>query len=489
MPEAAKQMAAWGMQHALDVGRIAAQPAEPKPPEATGESSNVAMEFGKGMGSFPNKAAKGFNLALGSVPIAMDAIAKAAGASDPDRFKDWWFGHMVAPLEAKEGALSQAADANLPQKIAYSFGNMSTMLATIIGTTPASAPMAASEMAELTATKILGNAADHAARAAIIPGLTDAAEIAQHVYERTGSPIKAANAGSAAYLTTALAFMVPASAEGNLAMRAASGAAGQSASAEAGRVMLNAALPAGHAVALRSVRPPQERHHGRRHGCRPRPPRADEPQGGLPARTRKRGEERRVEHVRRGHRSRPARARQRAGRGHPFERVAPPEPTTSLGAAPVQQDQRRERMRNVQNAITVLEDDLVRAKDDPEQAHGHHRQPAAPARRAGGLDLPAARPLDRHAAGRPSTRPPPSSRRSRSTKPPSAATRTRSPSSAWSRRLGSRSRPTRRRSATRSTCSRSCASSSCCARTASRSPTGWARATSSAARSIRRPWT
>jgi hypothetical protein len=33
----------------------------------------------------------------------------------------------------------------------------------------------------------------------------------------------------------------------------------------------------------------------------------------------------------------------------------------------VQQDQRRERIRNVQNAITVLEDDLVHAKDDPEQ--------------------------------------------------------------------------------------------------------------------------
>jgi hypothetical protein len=211
-----------------------------KGPEVLGDAG---FQFARGMGEAGAKAAKGVNLALSTVPVAIDAIKSMATGKTATDFEDWWFTHMVRPVEQSQQELGVAKDASFGEKMAHGFGSLTETLAQVIATTPAVQALPATELANLTASRIVSNASDHAARAAILPGLEDAADVMQRVYADTGDVQKAAQAGAATYVTTAMAFMVPVSAEGSLAQRAATGGAGQAVSGEAGRVMMNAVLP------------------------------------------------------------------------------------------------------------------------------------------------------------------------------------------------------------------------------------------------------
>lgn len=205
--------------------------------------ADMPAEVLKGMGGSANKMGE-FAGKLFAVPaIVADGIVSHATGKDSDDFRDWWFGHIVQPLVNNEKYFTPEQNALIPARMANSIGGLAQTLATVIASTPQALAMTPAALADLTATQILGTAAGHAARAAILPGLSDAASVMQDVYDKTGSLDKSANAGAATYLTTALAFMVPASAPGGAVSRAFSGAAGQAVSGEVGRHIMNTLLP------------------------------------------------------------------------------------------------------------------------------------------------------------------------------------------------------------------------------------------------------
>lgn len=219
---------------------VPSQDAAPSPSD-----TSIAGEAVKGFGEYSNKLAKGLNTTLGALPVALDKIRTAATNEklDPNQFQNWWFSHFVDPLVANEPAFQAPANASLPERLSHSFGNLTNMMATVIVTTPAMESVPAAQLADLTASKILGGSADTAARAAIMPGLSDAAEVMQRVYGTTRDAGKAAQAGAASYLTTAMMFMTPVGLEGGPVKRVVSGAASMPVTSEAGRVMMNLALP------------------------------------------------------------------------------------------------------------------------------------------------------------------------------------------------------------------------------------------------------
>lgn len=184
----------------------------------------------QGLGGSYNNAALGLNRVL-------QPWVRVLGG---DKTGDWWGKAMIEPrLEAKK-AFELTGEAGIGQRTTQMLGHLLGLLSqvTLTGAGGEAIPAAAGalETAKLaTAT---------AAKSMAFPSLTESVNRAHDVFEKTGDAGAAYRAAIGTYLFTTAQGIVPFSAPGSIAQRAATGAVAGGVTAEAQRGVNNVLMPA-----------------------------------------------------------------------------------------------------------------------------------------------------------------------------------------------------------------------------------------------------
>ena len=192
----------------------------------------------KGIGSSFAEAGLAINRGIAQ------GIANQTGfAPTPDQFKsDWWYQHMIAPMQQNVDATKVGPEAPFGARVASTVGSMLGTLVQIMGTGGASAEAQAVE-GGASVLNAVGQQVAHGARAMTFPALTSALNTGKEVYDQTGSAQQAVAASTAGYGTALLGGVVPLGAAGNLATRLATGAVSGIVTGEVNRQAMNFVLP------------------------------------------------------------------------------------------------------------------------------------------------------------------------------------------------------------------------------------------------------
>lgn len=209
------------------------------PPTFADQSVPGAMLSGLGL-SF-NKAATAAAITLGGVPTLWDRLASVLVGRQTTYEQDRYFRTFVDPLIAARPALETSPTAPFANKAASTVGNLIGMMSqiTLTGSGGAAADLAAGS----STAEVLGAQAAHGVKSMAFPAISDATDTARRVYEETGNAGAAARAAQMQYATTSLAGVVPLSAPGGLALRAAGGAVSGAITGEVSRQAMNLVLP------------------------------------------------------------------------------------------------------------------------------------------------------------------------------------------------------------------------------------------------------
>ena len=127
----------------------------------------------------------------------------------------------------------------LVDRVSHSMGNALGMIAESVLSAGESAAVPVTQ----TVMQAVGDMGSHAFRAAIIPGLTSAAETMQQVYDKTGDKVQAFNAGLASYAGTTTMFLAPVAMSGGKIANTLSGGFVQPIASEASKSVSNLGLP------------------------------------------------------------------------------------------------------------------------------------------------------------------------------------------------------------------------------------------------------
>lgn len=161
------------------------------------------------------------------------ALAKLVGADYlADKAEQLKTQTSLEPYKATLG------EATLVDRVSYGLGSALGMIAESMFTPGAQA----AEVAK-TVSQSLGQTFGHVFRAAIIPGLTDAAESIEKVYAQTGDKTAAFNAGVAKFGGTMTVFAAPVAMRGGKLLNTVSGAAIQPVMMEGSKTVSNLGLP------------------------------------------------------------------------------------------------------------------------------------------------------------------------------------------------------------------------------------------------------
>lgn len=215
-------------------------PAVNAAPPTWGETiSGLPMELVKGLGGAFNKAAGSVNTVLGAFPTMYDQAASLVTGEYTRDASDKWFGSMVDPRLNDQKTFEVAPNARFASKAVNTTGNLVGMLSQIVLTGGGGQ---VSTGAVGTAEVVAAQAA-HGAKAMAFPALSDSVDTARRVYLETGDGAAAARAAQMQYGTSTLAGVVPLSAPGSVATRAAGGFVSGAVTGEVSRNAMNLVLP------------------------------------------------------------------------------------------------------------------------------------------------------------------------------------------------------------------------------------------------------
>ena len=201
--------------------------------------ADLPMDFLKGLSGSFNKAATGVNIVLGAFPTVYDRVASMYTGKPTTTASDAWFRNMVDPLAHDAPVFQQRQDAPFVSKAVHTLGNLTGMMSQIVLT--GSGGEAAGTAG--TTAEVVGNQMAHGAKSMAFPAITDAIDTGRRVYDETGDAQQALRAAQAQYATSTLGGVLPLSAPGGLAARAAGGFVSGLAAGEVSRGAMNMALP------------------------------------------------------------------------------------------------------------------------------------------------------------------------------------------------------------------------------------------------------
>ncbi len=195
----------------------------------------------KGLGGAFNKAAGAVNVVAGAAPTLYDKAASLITGKDDTSASDWWFKNMVDPRVAAAPVFEPNKDATFTEKAFHTTGNLLGMLAQIT-LTGGGGEVGAVTDAMPTAV-VLGTRAAHGVKSMMFPALADAVDTGRRVYQETGDGVAAARAAQMQYATSTMAGVVPLSAPGTAAVRAATGFVSGVSLGEVSRTLMNTVMP------------------------------------------------------------------------------------------------------------------------------------------------------------------------------------------------------------------------------------------------------
>lgn len=184
----------------------------------------------QGLGGSYNNAALGLNRVL-------QPWVRMLGG---DKAGDWWGHAMIEPRMQARQAFELGAEAGIGQKTTQMVGHLLGLLSQVTLTGAGGEAIPASAGAVETA-KL---ATQTAAKSMAFPSLTESVNRAHDVFEKTGDAGAAYRAAIGTYLFTTAQGIVPFSAPGSLAQRAATGAVAGGVTSEAQRGVNNLLMPA-----------------------------------------------------------------------------------------------------------------------------------------------------------------------------------------------------------------------------------------------------
>jgi len=196
---------------------------------------NVPLDILKGANLVAATGFKSLSLAGATIPLAID---KAFGT----KLADKWYSLTTAPLDKIKEDMAVRPDAGVIGKISHTVGGVA---GTIIGaqlTMPA-APAASTLQAATDLWPTITGMLRHGIGAMAAPSMSSAIESGQKVFEHTNDGLAAFNAAKSAYLTSTAMAIIPFSAGGNVAVRAASGFAAGTVTGEVNRQYTNNNMP------------------------------------------------------------------------------------------------------------------------------------------------------------------------------------------------------------------------------------------------------
>ena len=174
----------------------------------------------------------------GGVPWMYDSVKGLLTGEDTSEAEDW-FKDGSTYFKSRKDAYEVAKSAGLAGELADAVGSTGAAINQALLLGPAKTVEASASLIQRAV-----DALSPVARSAIIPGVSSAIQTGRDVYEKTGNAAAAIKAAQADYLSTVLQFAAPIGTSGGILRRAVTGAAVMPASAEAGREIMNAAMPA-----------------------------------------------------------------------------------------------------------------------------------------------------------------------------------------------------------------------------------------------------
>lgn len=195
----------------------------------------------KGLGGSFNKAAGAVNVVAGAVPTLYDKAASLISGKTDTSASDWWFKNMVDQRVAAAPVFEPSKNATFTEKAFHTTGNLLGMLSQI--TLTGGGGEAGVVTDAMSAAVVLGTRAAHGVKSMMFPALADAVDTGRRVYQETGDGAAAARAAQMQYATSTMAGVVPLSAPGTAAVRAATGFVSGVSLGEVSRTLMNTVMP------------------------------------------------------------------------------------------------------------------------------------------------------------------------------------------------------------------------------------------------------
>ncbi len=195
----------------------------------------------QGLAGSYSKAAAAVNVVAGAAPTLYDRAANLIRSKPNTDASDWWFKNMVEPRVNAAPAYELGKDATFTEKAFNTTGNLIGMLSQIVLTGGGGEAAAVTDA--MPVAKVLGERAAHGVKSMAFPALADAVDTGRRVLEQTGDGRAAAMAAQMQYATSTMAGVVPLSAPGSAAVRAATGFVSGTALGETSRDLMNLVLP------------------------------------------------------------------------------------------------------------------------------------------------------------------------------------------------------------------------------------------------------
>lgn len=226
----------------------AAPPAEApaeQPNEFVQGAKNMGYAAAQGLGGAFNKLSGSIGTVLGSNAIIYDYLSNMFTGEKSTEAQDSWFKMFVDPAVEAQTNFEVGHEAPFRDRAAHAMGSMLGIISQIVltsgGGAAPEATMATSAPGAVGA--VVRGAAEHGVKAMAVPAVSDAVDTGRKVLEATGDGKKATTAAQMQYITSTLAGVVPLSAAGGVAKRAATGAVSGATVGELSRELMNTVMP------------------------------------------------------------------------------------------------------------------------------------------------------------------------------------------------------------------------------------------------------